>query len=296
MNVPVCLFTYNRLEETHKSITSLQKNYLASETLLYIYSDGAKSNKEKEKVERVRDYLKTISGFKEVIISESRENKGLANSIIDGVTDVIQKHGRIIVLEDDLVTTSNFLDFMNQALNYYEKDPEILSISGFTLDLPSLPGNTDYYFGYRASSWGWGTWKEEWERVDWKMKDYKSSINSSSFRKKIRRGGSDMLKMLKSQKNGRIDSWAIRFCFHQSLYDLKTVFPTVSKLKSIGFSEEATHTVNTKRFDTHLDQTNQRVFKFEMFSNMNEVFVKEFRSKFSIKSRIIDKLRRLKTI
>lgn len=290
---PIVLFTYNRLDETKKTVRALQSNYLAHKSDLYIFSDGPKNSLMKSKVNSVRNYLYTIEGFNSVTVSKSDVNKGLANSIISGVSQIIKEHGKIIIVEDDLITSPNFLDFMNQALNFYENDPNILSISGYTLDLPSLPGYKDYYFGYRASSWGWGTWKGYWEKVDWKVSSYKDFMKDPKKKKEFKRGGSDMVKMLKRQQEGLNDSWAIRFCFHQFKENLKTVFPTTSKVKSIGFSEEATHTTGEKRFDTVLDSGEQRYFEFDKFKKMDEQLVREFRNKFSLISRALSKLRKL---
>ncbi|MFN3998120.1 glycosyltransferase [Algoriphagus sp.] len=286
---PIVLFTYNRLSETIRTIEALQNNFLSKESDLFVFSDGSKGEAGNAKVNDVRKYLKTITGFRKIKIYESYLNKGLANSIIYGVTRIINIYGKVIVMEDDLVTSPNFLDFMNQALNFYENDSNIVSISGYTLDLPSLSGNKDFYFGYRASSWGWGTWKKSWENIDWDMSSYEIFINDPKQKRRFRLGGSDMVSMLTGQKNNEVDSWAIRFCFHQFNNNLKTVYPSVSKIKSIGFSKNATNTLSSRRFDTPLDITNKRKFKFELFSMMDDKLVKEFKSKFSIKNRIWDK-------
>ena len=256
-----------------------------------IFSDGAKNEDTTSKVEQVIAYLKTVDGFESVTIFESNRNKGLANSIIDGVTTILESNESIIVLEDDLITSSNFLGFMNQALAFYENDENIFSISGFTLDLPSLPGTNDYYFGYRASSWGWGIWKSRWTVIDWNVEDYSSFIKDKESRKRFNRGGSDMSKMLKNQMEGCIDSWAIRFCYYQFSSELKTVFPTVSKVKSIGFGNDATHTSGTTRFFSKLDKENKQVFKFDLYQGMDNQLVTEFASKFSIYSRLKDKIK-----
>lgn len=290
---PIVLFAYNRLDELKRTCKYLQKNNLASHSDLYIFSDGPKNDADKKKIQNIRKYIKAINGFKKITISEHNQNKGLANSIIEGVSKVIHQYGKVIVIEDDLITSPNFLDFMNQALSFYENDSEIFSVSGYTLDLPSMPSDKDFYFGYRASSWGWGCWKDQWEKVDWEVSDFEDFIKDRSFRKKFNRGGSDMTKMLQNQQEGKIDSWAIRFCYHQYKYDLKTVFPTISKVQSIGFSNDATHTVGIKRFTTPLDNGEQREFNFEKFQNLDVRLVKEFQNKFSIKTRAFDKFRRI---
>lgn len=291
MNVPICLFTYNRPLETMQTIKALQNNYLASESDLFIFSDGPKNEVARLKVEAVRAFLASIDGFKSVKIFESEQNKGLANSIISGVSQVIENYGRVIVLEDDLITSPNFLDFMNQALSFYSDQENIFSISGYSMDLPSLESyKLDYYLGYRASSWGWGTWRDRWEQIDWAISDYKTFIYNPFEHFKFMRGGSDLPYMLWKQMNGKIDSWAIRWCYHQFKNDLLTIFPTQSKIKSIGFGKNATHTKNTKRFDTILETGQQTVFTFDKNPTVNKTLNNEFRRKFSVIARLRDKL------
>ena len=132
---PICLFTYSRLEETKRTIEALKKNFLAPKSELFIFSDGPKNHETKDKVKAVRDFIKTIDGFKKITIFESKTNEGLAKSIINGVTKVVNEYGKVIVLEDDLLTTPNFLDFMNQALLFFELNLSIYSINGYSLAL-----------------------------------------------------------------------------------------------------------------------------------------------------------------
>ena len=293
MLAPICLFTYNRLVETQKTVTALQQNYLAKKSDLFVFSDGPKNNQQSEKVDEVRKYLKTITGFRSVTFIESTTNKGLAYSIISGVTDIINKHLKIIVVEDDLVTSPNFLDFINQALDYYENNERILSISGYTMSLPSLKYYShDFYLGIRASSLGWGTWRNRWEDADWKVMDYQVFKLSFVQQLKFMRGGSDLPRMLKKQMHGTIDSWAIRWCYHQFKNKLFTVFPSKSKLIHIGYSEEASNTKDSlNRFNTFLDTSQKTRFQFENELNIDNKLLREFRQKFSIINRLKDKLR-----
>jgi hypothetical protein len=289
---PICLFTYNRLEETKQTTLALQKNYLAKDSELFVFSDGPKNKASSDKIQAVRDYLKSIKGFKKVTVYESNVNKGLAKSIIEGVSQVLENSAKVIVIEDDLVCTPNFLDFMNQSLDFYKNDSAVFSISGYTLNLPSLKNKKkDFYFGYRASSWGWGIWRDRWSPIDWEVKDYTTFVNDKKKVSDFKRGGSDMPRMLKNQMNGKIDSWAIRFCYHQFKENLMTVFPTISKLESIGFSKDATHTSGTKRFITPVDRVLKREFSFEKFSEVNPKLIYEFSAFFSLKNRIKNQLR-----
>lgn len=290
---PICLFTYNRLTETVQTVEALKNNYLTPESELFIFSDGPKDYTESKKVNEVRQYLKTVFGFKKIVIFESPKNRGLASSIISGVTKIIEQYGKIIVLEDDLITSANFLNFMNQALEYYEHFERIHSISGYSLNLESIKNlEHDNYFARRASSWGWATWKDRWEQTDWEIKDFNRFRFNFTKRYKFNHGGSDMSKLLISQQKKKNDSWAIRWCYSQFNNSQLTIFPKVSKVQNIGFGINSTHTKKGKRFITNLDITNMHDFKFDFNIKLNKKIDKEYRSLYSLLSRIKNRLDR----
>lgn len=292
-DIPICLFTFNRLPETIETVEALRKNYLAKTHDLIFFSDGPRTTSEEFKVQEVRKYLRSVKGFRSIKIFEAKENKGLANSIIEGVSQVLRFNNSVIVLEDDLVTSPNFLDFMVQALAFYKEDENIISLSGFTMDLPSLPGKKDFYFGYRASSWGWATWSDRWESIDWTISDYEDFLSNKKERKRFKKGGSDLGRMLRNQMIGNIDSWAVRFCYNQFKKNQKTVFPTSSKVSSIGFGEDATHTSGATRFKTRLDTSNRRDFEFEKYFEMDKNLSKEFAKKFSFIEILKEKIKQI---
>lgn len=283
---PVILFTYRRLGTLRETVAALKKNELCSETDLFIFSDGAKSSAQEEDVSRIRDFLKNIDGFQSVSIYESLENKGLGQSIISGVSEIMEKFDRVIVLEDDLVTSTNFLVFMNKALDYYEDNVCIHSISGYSFRMRKMD-NKSVYFTQRASSWGWGSWKNRWTRIDWNVKDYDSFKSSKMDKRKFNAMGSDMTHMLSKQMKGKIDSWAIRWCFHQFRNNLFTVYPAVSKVKNIGMGEGATNTRdNFGRFDTIMDNSGVKDFDFVSDPALDGSLIKQFMSNFSIYNRV----------
>jgi hypothetical protein len=288
---PILLFVYKRLDTLKQTIESLQQNVLQSESDLFIFSDAAKTNKESPYVDEVRAYLKTISGFKSIYIFEAGKNKGLANSIIDGVTQVINKYGKVIVLEDDLLTSPNFLLYMNQALNFYEKNFQIFSISGYSYNVPLLRKNwqKDYYVTYRTSSWGWGCWKDRWALVEWDIKGFEKLIDDRKQMKRFLLLGSDIYRLLKKQIVGKIDSWAIRMCFSQFKQNKFTIYPKASKIQNIGFMPGATHTARGKRFRTILDSSNQKDFSFDQDVAVNDKLLRQIDSLRSIIRRIIDR-------
>lgn len=161
MYSPVIIFVYNRLNHTKQTIEALAQNKLAAETDIIIYSDGPKTAIVETKVDELRKYLKKITGFKSITINERKENLGLAKSIVAGVSEVISQHGKVIVLEDDIVTSPFFLTFMNKALDHFENVERVWHISGWNYPIDS--SDLDDVFFWRAMNcWGWATWADRW--------------------------------------------------------------------------------------------------------------------------------------
>lgn len=291
---PIVMFVYCRFAETKRTVESLQANHLSGESDIYIFSDGAKSKKDEAKVEEVRTYLKGITGFKKVVINESNSNLGLANSVIGGVSNMFKQFDKLIVMEDDLVSSQNFLDFMNQALTFYENNSKVISLSGYTNDLKELNKmDTDFYYSERISSWGWGTWKSKWDNIDWEVSDYDQYNTDNKLKRKFHKVSNDLPTMLKRQMNGEIDSWAVRWCFHQFMHNLYTVYPTKTKILNIGDGEDATHSYKMSGVNAELDSSDQREFLFDEEVLVNFQLLKQFRAKFSFKTKIKRKLKSL---
>lgn len=290
--VPICLFVYNRLSSTQKTVEALEKNILASESQLFIFSDGPKGDKD-EKVGKVREYIRTIQGFAEVHVIEAEQNKGLANSIIDGVTQVITEYGAAIVLEDDLVTTPNFLLYMNEGLSKFGKNDQIMSICGYGLKIKK-PVNyeADIYLYGRSSSWGWGTWKDRWESVDWQLKDWYVFKKDRKAIRKFNRGGSDMFKMLKSVAEQGASSWAIRFCYAQFKQNRYSIMPFESLVQNIGFGSEGTNTrFIYSRFKIALSKGEKTSFNWGKTLRVNEEILKSCYQYHSLSIRIYSRIR-----
>lgn len=284
MIAPICLFVYNRLDQTKQTIDALKINYLAEESDLIIFSDGPKNSQALNDVEFIREYLLSIDCFKSVKIINSQVNKGLANSIIDGVSEVLNKYGKVIVLEDDLVTSKNFLTYMNQALDFYMNNTRVYSIAGYTSPIQS--SKDDVYFTKRASSWGWATWSSRWNKIEWDLENYRQDIQSKKFKEQFNRMGSDMFKMLNDQLSGKINSWAIRWCLHQFFEDTYTVYPTISKVSNIGTGTNATHTKDSfNRFSTKLDNGDNLDFIFNDQVEINQFYLTQFLKQFSFYTR-----------
>lgn len=285
---PIVLFTYKRLDTLIQTVEALQKNNLASQSDLYVFSDTEKIGEDKEYVSAVRAYVATIKGFKSITIFESKTNKGLAGSIIEGVTQVLELYDSVIVLEDDLVSSANFLNYMNEALDYYKEENKVFSVAGFSIPIANISSESDVYFTSRSSSWGWATWKNRWDNIDWEVKDYFEFKKNRQLRRDFNKMGSDMSQMLDRQMQGKINSWAIRWCYHQFKHDLFSVHPFVSKIENVGFnSPDASNTKEKyNRYKTSLEDSSETTFRFTKEIYLDPKIIKQFVKPFTIATRI----------
>jgi hypothetical protein len=230
---PVVLFTYNRLWHTKQTIEALKNNYLASETILFIFSDAAKDKNNSDAVNNIRKYLYTIKGFKKIEIIARKKNYGLANSIIDGVTSVVSKYGRVIVLEDDLVTSPMFLNFMNEALEIYKKNDQVMHVSGSIYPINNR--NLDETFFIKpASCWGWGTWDNAWKYYKKDSNYYLKVFDRQMINDFNLNNSYKYFDQIKLNHKGKINTWAIFWYASIYLNNGLSLHPKESFVKNIG--------------------------------------------------------------
>ncbi|MCD6398555.1 MAG: glycosyltransferase family 2 protein [Candidatus Aenigmarchaeota archaeon] len=236
---PILLFVYNRPWHTKQTLIALKQNELANQSDLFIYSDAPKSYKDIKKVKSVRESIKKVDGFKAVFITERTRNQGLAKSIISGVTEIVNKYGKTIVLEDDLVTSPYFLKFMNDALDKYVDNDNIASISGYVEPIYGLPEN---FFLKKGTSWGWATWKKLWDSFEKDGNRLFFEINRSKKKKQFDLDGTCFFySMLQKQIDGKINSWAIRWYASNFINGKLHLIPGKSLVKNIGHDGSGTH-------------------------------------------------------
>lgn len=284
---PVCIFAYKRLTELQEATAALVRNALATYTDVYVFVDYPACGTSELRHSEIVRHVQALMGFRSVTVKVAGKHMGLAESVISGVTSVLHRHGRVIVVEDDIVTAENFLDYMNAALAFYAGNTQVFSVSAHTLPLPSLARFVDdVYFGYRGSSWGWGTWLHQWREIDWDLTDYDRFRWSIRRQLKFSRGGSDLLRMLRKHRAAKIDSWAIRWCYAQSALDRVAVLPRVSKVTNIGFGSEATHRSSSSGWNSPLDDSGQKTFCFPIAPTIDPRLAREFRSHYSVRRRL----------
>lgn len=260
---PLAVCAFNRASTLQTTLDALRANELASATHLYIYIDGPRAGVDGEaaKVDEVVAVARATEGFKSVTVTISSENKGLAASITGAATQLLNEYGRVIMVEDDLYCSRSFLSYMNIMLDAYEADPRVMQVSGYGCKISRPRGyNYDIYLNRRAHSWTWATWKDRWETVDWEVKDFDQLAASRSAIKAFNRGGSDLFGMLKGWKEGRNNSWYIRFNYAMHKQGRYTVCPVRSLVRNDGFGDGATHCSNYNRYKVDFEDEHMGTF------------------------------------
>lgn len=252
---PIVLFTYRRPIHVRQTVEALLLNEEAADSDLIIYSDGVKDEDSKDGVEKTRSYIRSITGFKSIQIIERPKNVGLANNIIDGVTSVVDKYGRVIVVEDDLITSPFFLRYMNEGLSLYENVQEVISIHGYMYPVKGrLP---ESFLIKTADCWGWSTWKRGWDLFNPNSKELLREIEQKERCREFDFNNSyPYTNMLKDQISGLVDSWAIRWYASALVNDKLTLYPSRSLVFQNGFDGlGGTHCGEDLRYTVELSQT-----------------------------------------
>jgi len=178
--------------------------------------------------------------------------------VIKGVSEIINQHGSVIVMEDDLISSPYFLKFLNEALDFYTNEPHVFSISGYNHPPSLLKIPPDYphdmFFSYRNASCGWGTWADCWNKADWEVTDFAAFKADSERQQAFNRGGEDMSEMLTEAVEGKIDSWAIRWSYTHFLYDALSVYPVYSYIDNIGHDGTGINSYRTNKYDNDLSK------------------------------------------
>lgn len=244
-HAPVVLFVYNRPRHTQATLTALAANHGAQRTHLWVFCDGAKNDADGPNVEKVRQTVRSATGFASLRCVEREQNWGLAKSVIVGVQQLFERYEKVIVLEDDVVTSPHFLAFMNEALQRYGDVSQVFSLGGWRPPEPQLVIPTSYPFDTfvtrRCCSWGWGVWRDRWLEIDWDVADFDDFMADSEAQSEFNRGGGDLTRLLSLQRHGKIDSWAIRFCYAHFASRRFCIRPVKTLVHNIGLDGSGTH-------------------------------------------------------
>lgn len=260
---PIAFFCFNRADKTKQVLDALAQNDFASQSEIFVFCDGPRNIRDLPKLKEVHQVIDKISGFKKVHVVKREINHGVKNSIVSGINEVLENHQNIIIVEDDILCAKSFLRFINECLDFYENDQKVWCITGFNypkkiLTFPQNYHEDIFFVRGRSSSWGWGTWKNRWQKTDFDISDFDKFISSKENIKNFNKSGSSLTEMLCQQKTGKIDTWDIQISYAMFKNNGYTLHPIKTLVKNIGFDASATHTISD------LDLVN---FEFEDFTN-----------------------------
>ncbi len=248
---PIALFVYNRPEHTRRTISYLKKNLLAEESRLFIFSDGPKTEADKTKVEEIRQMAKEVTGFKSVKLITRKENLGLANSIISGVTKLVNEYDKVIVFEDDLLSSRYTLQYFNEGLNRYANEEKVMHIGAYMYDLADK--NLPETFFYRAAtSWGWATWARAWKYFEPDADKLTDQFNKQKIHCFSIEGTMNFWKQIQQFKAGKNNSWAIRWYASIFLKNGLTLNPSHSLIHNIGHDGSGVHSNNENTYNVQI--------------------------------------------
>ena len=257
---PIALFTYNRLAHTRRTVEALANNALAFQSDLHVFSDGPETPAHAGAVDAVRSYVAAVRGFRSVTHVPRPANLGLAQSIVSGVSETYQTHGWVIVMEDDLVTSSHCLRYLNETLTLYADEPDVISIHAYVYPIPAVLPETFFIRG--ADCWGWATWARGWALFQADGSRLLAELEARQLTREFDFNGTyGYTSMLRDQIAGRNNSWAIRWYASAFLNHKFTLYPGRSLVRNIGFDESGTHGTTTDFFDVALADTPVRLEK-----------------------------------
>jgi hypothetical protein len=276
---PVVIFAYRRPVHTQKVVDALLMNPEAPDTDLIVFVDGPKTPAEKQSIDEVLTIFSSLTGFASIDVQSSRSNLGLARSVIEGVTSVLEQHDRIIILEDDILVSPNFLEFMNSALDLYENEEAVASIHGYIYPIErELPPT---FFIRGADCWGWATWRRAWQSFNPDGRDLLRQLEHSGQTRDFDFNNSARYtEMLRDQIAGKNDSWAVRWYASAFFANMLTLYPGKSIVQNIGSDGSGTHSGNSTEHDTVIAQIEVMLSRVEIRESRDgrEAFEVFFRS------------------
>jgi hypothetical protein len=247
---PIIVFCYNRPWHLEQTLDALSRNELVDQSTLYIYCDGPKdgaSEEQRQTINEVRQVARKRQWCKEVYVVEREENVGLMNNIVGAVTEIVNQYGRVITMEDDIITSKGYLRFMNEALELYKDDEQVMHISGYMWPHKHrLPDTFFYELPYPGG--GWATWQRAWQHY---MDDTKSLYDYWCTRwDEFNKFGDNYLqKQLEANYHGKMKTWFIKWHAVMLQRGALTLYPGQSLTNNIGFDDQATNCYTTDKFD-----------------------------------------------
>lgn len=255
---PIALFVYNRPQHTRRTLAFLKRNLLADESRLFIFSDAAANQQDEEKVNETRELIKQLDGFKSIKIIERKDNLGLAANIIDGVSELVKSYGKVIVLEDDLLTSPYTLKYFNAALRKYQEEERVMQISGYMFPLKQPEDLPETFFFRATTSWGWATWERAWNHFEPNIEALYEQFDKKKIKSFTVDGSMNYWKQFIDFRKGKNNSWSIRWYASVFLNNGLVLHPHESLIENIGHDGTGVHSIIE---DTYQVSISKKIFQ-----------------------------------
>ena len=297
MLAPIGLTVYSRLNHLKRAIDALKRNSLARDSILHIFSDAPREGDE-EAVSRLRDYIKSIDGFNDVVVTERQKHSRIKNNR-GGQQYLLDKYGKMVWMAEDIVTGTGFLEFMNNALEHYRDEERVISITGYTpaIELPAGYEH-DVFFLRRFNAWGFGIWSKKYKMINQELdkNEYRMKIKDKLFYKQLVLNGQDIPAMVDMEVNGVIDALDVKIMYQQAMYEWYTVYPRRSLVQNIGHDGSGLHCGMTNKFhhDELWDKTHGFKYTDEIQDDNRIVSANRKFRQLGIKRRLVEHMRRMR--
>lgn len=294
INLPgIAFFACDRSIFLKKNLEKLIQNHNSSDYDIYFFCDGIRDNSNPKKFLEVRNIIKKVKHFNSKKIIFRKKNIGIAENILQGLTEVFKQKKSVIIIEDDVLVSRNYLNYMRDALDFYKNDKLIGTISGYSwIDIGKL-SSKDTYLSQRHPSWGWGTWSHVWNKMRWDKKWILKKMNNKNFKKDFNKSGKDMYNKLNNQLNGISDALDIFVNLNCFIMNKFSVCPRKSFYYNIGMDGSGVHMKQNNKLFNNFSK-NFTVKKFQKI-HVEKKIIKKIEKSFtiSIHIRVYNKLKRI---
>jgi hypothetical protein len=287
----IAIFCYKRAQKLKTCIEALLKNPECKTLDIIFFSDGYKNESDKAGVLETRDYINSITGFKQVHKQFRDVNFSTGPNFREGLTYLCNNYEQFIVVEDDLVVSPNYLSYMIEGLSFYKDQKDVFCITGycFPLNISNYPYDTVMY--KRFCSYGWAAWSYKVKHVTWDLTELNNLIKTSpNFKKRLNSEGFDLFRMLVKQIKGKISTWDIQLQVHVAENKLKVVYPVLSKVRNIGFDTESTNTFGIDYLKTPVDLGEKKIFNFCDANSIEPVIQQQLKRPYALKALVTRKI------
>jgi hypothetical protein len=262
-SIAIGVFCYKRASKLKQCINALLQNPECPELEIIFFSDGYKGEKDQKGVLEVREYIDSITGFKNVQKHYRDRNFSTGPNFKEGLSFLCANYERFIVVEDDLIVSSNYIKYLSDGLEFYKNEESVFCVTAYNFPIKKSNYKYDTIVYKRFCSYGWGGWSNRFKNVIWDHDELNNLMNTSpGFKPRLNAEGHDLVSMLKKQIKGVISTWDVQLQVHVAENRLKVIYPVISKVNNIGFDEESTNTFGVDYQQTPLDDGFKREFYF----------------------------------